>query len=818
MLSPYRVIDLADDRGIFCGRVLADLGAEVIKIEPPAGDPARRVGPFYKDEPGIENSLYWQLYAANKKSAALDIEATAGRAALLRLVATADFLVESFRPGYLDAIGLGFDHLRRLNPRLVYVSITPFGQDGPYRDFLATDLTGSALSGFAYLTGDADRPPLRVSVPQFWTLGAAAGAAGAMVAHADRLRTGRGQRVDVSCQQALTRTLSHAPQFWDMNQIILQRSGPFRPIGNGRALRVNFECADGYVNYIQPGGATGGRAMASLSAWMDEEGEGHPLLRDTDFGAYGFGQLPDEVLDAMSVTLEAFFKPRTKRYLSEQAIARRVLLFPVNDPADICSYPQLAARGFFRETEAPDGGALTNLGPWIRSSERPIEVRRAPRLGEHTDEALAAAGLPPPAPADVAERNSRPASVRSSRMSGPFEGLRVLDFCWVVIGPMTTRYFSDFGATVLRVESSLRPDVIRHGLPFAEGKPGLNRSGYWANYNSGKLGLGLNMADERARKLAFRLATEWADVVTENFTPGTMEKWGLGYDEIRKGNPGVVMFSASMLGRGGPHDSQPGFGPVLTALSGHTNFTGWPDRVPVSPYGAYTDFLIPHIAFSAVAAALDHKRRTGRGQHLDLSQLEAALYFAGPPILDYTANQRVQQRDGNRDSTMAPHAIYRCAGNDRWCAVACENDAQWQALAGLIGRPALGADPKFARFEGRKAREAELDDAIGSWTSALSPDEVMRRCQAAGVPAGAVRDSRDLFTDPQHQSRGHFVFMDHPDMGRYASDANCFALSDASPEYRPSPLLGEHTEQIMREILGIPPDEYRALADEGVFE
>ncbi len=403
-------------------------------------------------------------------------------------------------------------------------------------------------------------------------------------------------------------------------------------------------------------------------------------------------------------------------------------------------------------------------------------------------------------------------------MSGPFEGLRVLDFCWVVIGPMTTRYFSDFGATVLRVESSLRPDVIRHGLPFAEGKPGLNRSGYWANYNSGKLGLGLNMADERARKLAFRLATEWADVVAENFTPGTMEKWGLGYEEIRKWNPGVVMFSASMLGRGGPHDAQPGFGPVLTALSGHTNFTGWPDRVPVSPYGAYTDFLIPHIAFSAVAAALDHKRRTGRGQHLDLSQLEAALYFAGSPILDYTANQRVQQRDGNRDPAMAPHAIYRCAGDDRWCAIACENDEQWKALAGLIGRPALGADPRFARFESRKEREAELDDAIESWTSAFSPDEVMRRCQAAGFPAGAVRDSRDLFTDPQHESRGHFVFMDHPEMGRYASDANCFALSEARPEYRPSPLLGEHTEQIMREILGMSPEEYRALAEDGVFD
>ena len=291
----------------------------------------------------------------------------------------------------------------------------------------------------------------------------------------------------------------------------------------------------------------------------------------------------------------------------------------------------------------------------------------------------------------------------------PFEGLRVLDFCWVVIGPMTTRYFSDFGAEVLRVESSLRPDVIRHGLPFAEGKPGTNRSGYWANYNSGKLGLGLNMGDERARHLAFRLATEWADVVTENFTPGTMERWGLGYDALRQHNPGLVMFSASMLGRGGPYDSQPGFGPVLTALSGHTNFTGWPDRVPVSPYGAYTDFLIPHVAFAAVCAALDHKRRTGHGQYLDLSQLEAALYFAGPPVLDYLANGRIQARNGNHDPDMAPHAVYRCDGNDRWCAVACPTDAEWRALAQAIGRPDLADDPGLATLDGRKQREAELD-------------------------------------------------------------------------------------------------------------
>ena len=226
--------------------------------------------------------------------------------------------------------------------------------------------------------------------------------------------------------------------------------------------------------------------------------------------------------------------------------------------------------------------------------------------------------------------------------------------------------------------------------------------------------------------------------------------------------------------------------------------------MPVSPYGAYTDFLIPHVAFAAVCAALDHKRRTGRGQHLDLSQLEAALYFAGPPVLDYLANGRIQARNGNHDPGMAPHAVYRCDGNDRWCAIACPTDAAWRALAQTIGRSDLADDPGLSTLDGRKQRESELDAAIEAWTITRSPDEVMQACQAAGVPAGAVRDCRDLFDDPQEAHRGHFVFMDHPEMGRYASDANCFLLSETAPGYRRAPLLGEHTEYVMRELLGMP--------------
>jgi crotonobetainyl-CoA:carnitine CoA-transferase CaiB-like acyl-CoA transferase len=809
LLSSYRVLDLADDRGIFCGRVLGDLGADVIKIEPLGGDSARSVGPFHHDVQDDESSLFWQLYAINKRSVAMDIEAPTSRDALLALVRSADFLIESFKPDYLASLGLGYDDLALVNPRLIYVSISPFGQTGPYRDHEATDLTGMALSGFMHLTGDEDRPPVRVTVPQFWTLGAAAGAAGAMLAHHQRLTTGRGQYVDVSCQQAAARTLSHAPQYWDMNQVNLRRRGPFRPVGE-RAMRVNWECADGFVNFIQPGGVVGGRNMAALCAWMDEEGFGNAELSATDFGAIGFGQISSELLEAMNQGLGAFFKAKTKAVLAEGALKRRVLLFPVNTPEDVFAYPQLEARKYFQKIDPPSGEPYDTLGLFVKSSAKPLSIRRrAPMLGEHTAEVLA--GL------DLVATNPEPTSGDSTANDVPFPGLKVLDFCWVVIGPMTTRYLGDYGADVIRVESAHRPDVLRNGEPFAEGKHGINRSGYYANYNSGKRSLTLNMADERGRALAFRLATEWADVVAENFTPGTMEKWGLSYDAIKAKNPSVVMFSASMLGRGGPFDSQPGFGPVLTALAGLTHFTGWPDRTPTSPYGAYTDFLIPHIAVSAIVAALDHRKKTGEGQHLDLSQLEASLYFVGTPMMDFSANGRVTARDGNRDPAMAPHAAYRCAGDNAWCTVACADERSWRALANVMGAPALADDPRFATLADRKANEAALDAEVERWTSTLGSDEVMRRCADAGVAAGVVLNPQGMFADPQLVARDQFIFMEHPEMGRYASDGNSFIMSGSSPTNAPAPLLGEHTERICREELGMTAQEYQQLKDADVL-
>lgn len=400
----------------------------------------------------------------------------------------------------------------------------------------------------------------------------------------------------------------------------------------------------------------------------------------------------------------------------------------------------------------------------------------------------------------------------------PLEGLKVLDFCWVAVGPMTTGYLAEYGATVVRVESKRRPEVLRSAPPFGGNGQGLNRSGYYANYNANKYGFGLNMAHPQAPDFVKRLVA-WADLVTENFTPGTLEDWGLGYGELCKVKPDIILFSTSMLGRGGPYSRQPGFGPVLASLSGMTGLTGWPDRMPTNPYGAYTDFLVPRFAIPTILAALDYRRRTGRGQHLDISQLETSLHFMAPLLMDCALHGREQGRMGNRHPAIAPHNAYPCQGEDRWCTIACQTDAEWEALCQVMGHPDWTRQERFTTLLGRKENEDELDQLIGQWTQGWEAHTLMQRLQQAGVPAGIVESSQDLFEDPQLQHRGHFVFLDHPEMGRHPVQRSEFRLSRAPGRFEsPAPLLGQHTVQVCQEILKMDAAEIAALTEAGILE
>jgi len=402
----------------------------------------------------------------------------------------------------------------------------------------------------------------------------------------------------------------------------------------------------------------------------------------------------------------------------------------------------------------------------------------------------------------------------------PLSGVKVLDFCWVVVGPMTTKYLAEFGATVVRVESSKRPETLRRAAPFRGGEYGIDRSGYFANYNANKYGITIDMRHPRARDLILRMVP-WADLVTENFTPGTMSSWGLGFADLKEANPGIVMFSTSMLGRGGPMENQPGFGPILTSLSGLTSITGWPDRDPVNPHGPYTDFVGPRFAMAAVLAGLDYARRTGKPLHLDMSQLESSIHFSAPFALDWAVNGREQGRKGNREPGAAPHGVYPCRGEDRWIAIACTSDRQWEALRQVMAPDGQGwvHQERFSGLLGRKSSEDELDRLLGEWTGSQDARELMDTLQRAGVPAGVVNDCRDLFEDPQLKHRGHYQFLEHPELGVYATEGTEMVLSRTPGSLETaSPLIGQHTEQVLREIFGLSAEEFNSLKEDGVLE
>ena len=400
------------------------------------------------------------------------------------------------------------------------------------------------------------------------------------------------------------------------------------------------------------------------------------------------------------------------------------------------------------------------------------------------------------------------------------EGLKVADFTWAVVGPMMARYLANHGATVARIESAHRPDVVRLAPPFKDGKTDINRSGYYTPFNTGKLGIALNLSHPRGPEVARKIVA-WADVVMESFAPGVMARWGLDYDYVKKSHPQVVYISTTNLGQTGPQASRTGFGTQLVSLAGFTHLTGWPDREPNHPYGAYTDVIAPRFGMCALLAALDYRRRTGQGQYLDLSQLEASLHFLSPLLLDYFAQGHEATRQGNRSPTACPHGAYPCKeedGRDRWCAIAVETEEQWQALGRALGNPSWTRDARFAILQGRLQHQEELDRLLGEWTRHHTAGEVMARLQEAGVPAGVVQDSRDLLGDPQLRHRETYQVLDHPEIGPHHHPYPPFHLSATPAQLRPAPLLGQHTEFFLRQVLGMPEEEYVQLLLDGVLE
>ena len=403
-------------------------------------------------------------------------------------------------------------------------------------------------------------------------------------------------------------------------------------------------------------------------------------------------------------------------------------------------------------------------------------------------------------------------------MAKVFEGVKVLDFTWAGVGPITTKYLADYGATVVRVESKTRPCILRTTPPYKDAVPGVDRAAYFAIYSPNKYSVTINMNHPKGIELVKRLIT-WADVVAESFTTGVMEKWGLSYEEIKKIKPDIIMYRTNMQGHSGPCCSLPGTGVNLVGLTGFAHLCGWSDRLPSQPYGPYTDSIAPRFGAAVLIAALDYRRRTGKGQLLDMSQFEAGVNFLAPLMLDYFVNQRVADRVGNYCPYTAPHNAYRCRGQDRWCTIAVGSNDDWQSFCRVIGNPSWTGDGKFSTILGRKENELELDRLVEGWTIKHSAEEVMALMQVGGVATGIVETIQDLFQDPQLKHRNHFWVMNHKEMGPFPHLGHAAVLSETPAQPRmPSPCLGEHNEYVCREILGMPEAEFDQLLVEGVFD
>ena len=783
LLEGVRVVDLAGEPAAMTGRILADLGADVVRVVPAEGDPLGALPPFGPDGSSLR-ALAWN---AGKTVVAVD---GPDDPRIVDLLAGAELVLAT--PGCPGVLELEPDRA----PEATWVLVTPFGLDGPRAAWRASDLGVMASTGNMYCTGDPDRAPVRCTEPTAWSHVGPEAAMAALTA----LASGRAQIVDVSAQEAvMIASMGHAARF-PRTKNRGKRNG-----ANIGVTREIWPCRDGFVSFGLRGGKARIPNLQTITRLVAEDGIEAAALTERDWAAYDHNRATPEELEAISAPIAEYFSRHTMAELYEVACATNLMLAPANSPAQLVESSQLAAREYF-----------TSWGP-LAVLPRSFVIPTSPddavsRPGPAGDgPAGAAAPTWPARPRRDIEANG------SAPPSGAWAGTKILEFGAGAAGPIALRYFAEQGATVVRVESRSRPDFLRtYGL--GPGNPcGLEGSDMFDSLNVGKLGVTLNLKHPEGAAIARRLL-QWADAVAENFAPRAMRGLGLDYGSLVTEKPDLVMASSCLQGQTGPHKDYPGFGGQGSALGGYNFLTGWPDREPLGPFGTITDSLAPRFVATALAAGLLYHRRTGRGVHLDVSQVECAVYSLTPWVLDYVVNGHVETRMGNRSVRAAPHGAFPCGGEDRWVAIACWDDGDWQRLGA-----AMALDPAvIERFAFAAHRMEALDDVEGvvaDWTAERTPLEVAETLQAAGIEAVPVSDLGDASADPQLHHRGHFVTLDHPCMGECRYERNGFRLSDAPAGYdRSSPLLGQDNAYVLGEILGISSAEQERLAADGVLE
>ncbi|MFC3098325.1 CaiB/BaiF CoA-transferase family protein [Alteraurantiacibacter palmitatis] len=634
----------------------------------------------------------------------------------------------------------------------IHVSVTPFGSGGPRSHWKGGELVASAVGGALKLTGEPGEKPVKEAGDACTFHADMVAAAGAMAAHFARGASGMGQHIDVSIQQVAMSRNVNGVLVWQFDRRKLDRAGGC--IAYGRAkVRVIWRLADGWCFHALMTGRLGAPANKGLSDWMDEAGFPNPM-QGVDWLAYNRSTLPAETRSQWEAAMADFFRSRTKAEIASEGRRRGINACVVNEPADVLADAHLAARGFL---DTPDGL------PARFASIRPGPVAAAPAI------------------------------VKGKR-SGPLSGVKVLDFAWALVGSITTKTLGDLGAEIVKIETRSRPDLARLDVQVsASSATSLDDKPWFAHLNTSKRSLTLDLKKPEARSLLDPLI-DWADVVVENFSPGTMAKLGLDYDSLIARNPSLVMVSGSVFGQTGPLAQEWGVDGTGGALSGRTFLTGYPDRDPVIPGAVpYGDVIVPFVMAGHVAAALEHRRRTGQGCHIDASMYEICVQ----QMRDYlraAKNGEHPQRSGNADPRVFWQDVLPCAGEDRWVAISCPTAQDHAALLALTGPD------------------------VAAWTAARSDHAAAETLQAAGIAAGALQDCEDLIErDPQIATRGALVTLDHPLLGPFGHVATPIRFSrDVLAPFR-APGMGEHAHEVAREICGLAEDEIARLDEMGVF-
>ena len=795
-LEGVRVLELGEMvSAAYASKLIGDLGAEVIKVEEPGGDPARQRGPFPNDRVDPEKSGTFLALNTNKRGLSLDLVRDA--TALRQLVAETDILIHNYPPRRMAELGLAYEPFRQLNPRLVMCSITPFGLTGPHKDYHAYELTTAHGGGWAWLSPGAserpDLPPLKAAGHQADLQAGLTAAMVSMAAYARALETGQGEHIDLSVQE-------YVASFLEQNFVYYSYMGQVASRLGQRLLAPwgMFACRDGLIfmvtveqdQWLRLVELMGNPEWASWEIFQD------PFMRAQNW-------------DVLKPYLDEWMQTWTVEELFKAGQERRICFAPVYSMEQLPRQRQLQERNIFVEVSHPAAGTLSHLGPPYRFQDDWWQITRpAPLLGEHSQEILNR-------PARSASPAARP---QSSTARLPLEGIRVVDFSWAWAGPFCAMQLAHLGAEVIRVESQARPDLGRRVPIYPTGmEPGLNRSGYANQWHQGKKSTLLNLSKPQAIPIAKALI-ETSDVVVENYATGVMERLGLGYAELKQRNPGLIMASISGYGHTGPQKNYMGYGPAIVPLTGLSSLTGYADGGPSEVGISYGDPNGGLNAAVAITAAVIAKKRTGQGQYIDVSLWEsmAVLVFEG--WMDYAMNQRQPQRIGNRDPLMAPHNCFRCVGEDEWVSIACGTDGEWRALCQTIGQPELADDARFQTAAARKANEDALEELLTTWTQDQDKWQVTKTLQAAGVAAFPSMTSKDLAEDPHLDARGFFARLEHPEVGVRAHTAMPWRLSNSPNGVRtPAPLIGNDTDYVMRDLLGYTAQEVAELKDAEVL-